>query len=105
MKYLAHIRLSFVTFSEVDIVKITRNLDSGKMVGHNKISIRILKICGPVIFKPLVIIFKQWADAGVFLSKWKTSNILPIHKKGDKQTLKNYCPVSLFSFSVQIIEE
>ena len=85
MKYLANIRLSFVNFSQVDIVKITRNLDSGKTVGHNKISIRILKICGPVIFKPLVIIFKQWADTGVsYLSGKQVIFFLSIRKVTNK---------------------
>ena len=30
-----------------------------------------------------------------FPSEWKQGNIVPIHKKGDKQMLLNYCPVSL----------
>ena len=28
--------------------------------------------------------------------------VVPINKKGDKQTLKNYCPVSLLPFSSKI---
>ena len=55
----------------------------------------MIKICGPAIFKPLGIIFKQCVDTGIFLSEWKKHNIDPILKKGDKQTLKNDRPVSL----------
>ena len=31
-------------------------------------------------------------------------NIVPIHKKGDKQTLKNYRPVSLLPICGKILE-
>ena len=82
--------LSFVTFSQDDIAKIIQNLDSGKGHGHENISIRMLKVCGSAIYKPLAIIFKQCVDTGIFPSEWKKGNIVPIHKKGDKQTLKNY---------------
>ena len=65
----------------------------------------MLKICGLAIFKPLAITFKQCVDAGVFPPEWKKGNIVPIHKKGDKQTLKNYCPVSLLPICGRILEQ
>ena len=40
-------------------------------------------------------IFKQCIETGVFPSEWKKANIVPIHKKGDKQPLENYSPVLL----------
>ena len=95
MQYLTNNRLSSITFSEEDIVKIIQNLDSGKAHGHDNISIRLLKICGSAIYKPLNIIFKQCVDTGIFPSEWKKGNIVPIHKKGDKKTLKIYRLVSL----------
>ena len=49
-------------------------------------------------------IFKQSIEAGVFPSEWKKANIVPTHKKGDKQTLKNYCPVSLLPICGKILE-
>ena len=47
----------------------------------------MLKICGDSICVPLEMIFKQAIFAGVFPSEWKKRNILPIHKKGDKQNI------------------
>ena len=56
----------------------------------------MLKVCDSFIHKPLEMIYKQCIET-VFLppSKWKIGNNVPIHKKGDKQTLKNYRPVLL----------
>ena len=104
MQYLTNNRLSSVTFSQDDIAKIIQNLDSGKAHGHDSISIHILKICGSAIYEPLAIIFKQCVDTGIFPSEWKKGNIVPIHKKDDKQTLKNYRPVSLLPICGKILE-
>ena len=54
----------------------------------------MLKVCGSSIYKPLEMIFKQCIETGVFSSEWKKANIVPIHKKGGKQALENYLPVS-----------
>ena len=63
----------------------------------------MLKVCGPSIYKPLII-FNQCLETGVFPSEWKKGNIVPIHKKGDKQTLKNYRPVPLLLICGKILE-
>ena len=44
-------------------------------------SMRMLKICGPGIFKPLATFFKQCVDTRVLPSEWKNGNTAPIHKK------------------------
>ena len=64
----------------------------------------MLKICGSAIYKPLAIVFKRCVGTGIFPSEWKKSNIVPIHKKGDKQTLKNYLQVSLLPSCGKILE-
>ena len=64
----------------------------------------MVKVCGPSIYKPLEIIFNQSLETGVFPSEWKKGNIVPIHKKGDKQMLQNYRPVSLLPICGKILE-
>ena len=100
LHYLTDNRLSSVRFSQDGIAKIIQNLDPNKAHGHDNISIRMLKICGSSIYKPLEIIFKQGIETGFFPSEWKKANVVPIHKKGDKQTLENYRPVSLLPIYV-----
>ena len=58
------------------------------------LSIRILKLCGKSICKPLDLIFQSCIKHGEFSTEWKKANVLPVHKKSDKQILKNYRPVS-----------
>ena len=97
-------RLSFVSFSHDKIAKVIQNLDPNKAHGHDNISIRMVKVCGPSIYKPLEIIFNQCLETGIFPSEWKKGNIVPIHKKGDKQMVQNYRPVSLLPICGKILE-
>ena len=45
-----------IRFSTEDALKIINNLDTNKSHGHEEISIRMLKLCGSSVFRPLQII-------------------------------------------------
>ena len=96
--------LSEIRFCDDDILKIINNLDSNKAHSHDMISIRMLKLCGNSICKPLRIIFKNCLAKGYFPEMWKKANVIPIHKKNDKQSIKNYRPVSLLPICGKIFE-
>ena len=98
-------QLSAVTFWQDDIRKIIQNLNTSKAHGHDNISIWMLKICASSINRQLDLIFKEALTNGLFSSNWKKGNIVPIHKEGDKQILKNYRPVSLLPICGEIFEE
>ena len=104
LHYLTDNRLSSISFSQDDIAKIIQNVDPNKAHGHNNIRIHMLKICGCSICKPPEMIFKQCIETGLFPSEWKKANIVPIHKKGDKKTLKSYRPVLLLPICGKIFE-
>ena len=65
----------------------------------------MIKICDKAIVKPLSIIYKNCFDNGIFPDLWKKSNIVPVHKKGDKQLLQNYRPISLLPILGKILEK
>ena len=50
--------LSNITFTDNDIGKIIKGLDLYKAHGRDMISIRILKLCGRSIYKPIQLIFR-----------------------------------------------
>ena len=41
---------------------------------------------------------------GIFPNSWKEANVAPVFKKGDRQDLKNYRPVSLLSCTSKLLE-
>ena len=105
LEYLTQSRLSSVTFSEDDIEKLIQNLDPNKAHGHDQISIRMLKLCSNSICKPLEIIFNRCLETSTFPNDWKKGNVVPVFKKGDKQILKNYRPISLLPVCGKIFEK
>ena len=93
-----HKSLSTIHFTSVDILKIIKNLDPNKALGHDMISIWIIKICDGSIGKPL----GSSLENGKFPTKWRKANVVPAHKKGNKQNLKNYRPISLLPVAGKI---
>ena len=55
------------------------------------------KLCGNLICKSLSIIFDDCIKERKFPSDWKKVRVVSVHKKGDKQCLKHYRPISLLS--------
>ena len=82
-------------YSTEDILKVINNLDSDKAHGYDGISIRMLKICCSSVCRLLKIIYKFFLERGKFHGKWRKANVVPVHKKNDKQLVKIYCPISL----------
>ena len=102
---VSNVSLLSIHFEDQDILKIIRSLNYNKAHGYDDISTRLLlKICDSSIVRPFSIIFKNCLQTGTFPNNWKKSNVLPIHKKGDKHLLQNYRPVSLLPVCTKIFE-
>ena len=71
---------------------------------HDMISIRMIKICETSICRPLKLIFQSSLESGKFPNEWKKANLVPVHKKDDKQILKNYRPIPLLLIARKIFE-
>ena len=55
----------------------------------------MLTLFGDTVLPSLELIFKSYFESGTFASEYIKANLIPVHKKDDKQTLKNYRPISL----------
>ena len=98
-------RISFFDIPKDEITKIIRSLDPNKAHGHDGISIRMLKLRASSKSKPLFLFFKHSLENECFPNEWKKANIVPIHKKVNKQLIKNYRPVSLLPICGKIFEK
>ena len=105
LNHLTDDTLSFFNiFSEV-IFPLIKNLDPNKAHGHDEISMKMLKLCAPSICKPLTLLFENCLASREFPNVSRKSNVVPVHKKGDKQLIKNYRPVSLLSICGKLMEK
>ena len=103
--YMTEERIQSITFSESDVIKIIRTLNVNKAHGHDNISVRMIKLCINTVALPLTLFFQNSVAAGTFPTQWKRANIVPIHKKNDKQIVSNYRPVSLLPICSKIFEK
>ena len=101
-KYLANMtnhltddKLSSFNISSEVIFQLIKNLDPNKAHGHDEISVKILKLCAPSICKPFTLLFENCLISGESPNVWEKSNTVRVHKKEDKQLIKNYRLVSL----------
>ena len=97
--------ISDIQLNDDEILKLIRNLDVNKSHGHDGISSRILRLCDSSIVKPLKLIFTNSLTNSTFPSSWKKANIIPIHKKDEKNNLKNYRPISVLPTCGKLFEK
>ena len=86
-------KLSTIDTDWKKILKLIQGLVSNKGHGHDGISIRILRLCGSSVINPLSLLFNNCLRDGVFPNDWKKENVIPVHKKENKQLVSNYRPV------------
>ena len=81
--------ISAITFTCDDIPTLIKNLGHpNKAHGHDMINIRMLKLCGKSICKPLDLIFQSCIKQRKFPTEWKKANVVPIHKKVIKKQIR-----------------
>jgi hypothetical protein len=64
----------------------------------------MLKETRNTICVPLSIIFNRAIQENVYPELWKDSNVMPLFKKGDKNIVSNYRPISLISCVGKVME-
>ena len=87
--FLTQARLKSLDFKDVEILKIIRALSINNAHGYDDISISMIKVCGKSLLKPLILLFKNSFQSSCYPDIWKRSNIIPAHKKSDKQLVNN----------------
>ena len=105
VRYKTNHRSNGVAFCNDDLSKIIKNLNTSKAHGFDGISIKMIKMCGESIVPPLSKIIRNSIKSGIFPDEWKKGNIVPVHKKANKQNISNYRPISLLPIFAKIFEK
>ena len=88
-----------------EIISLIRNLNPNKATGSDGISGQMLLLCDNSVVLPLKIIFQNILVTSTYPDMWKLANVTPIFKKGDKQLIKNYRPISLLPICGKMFEK
>ena len=95
-------------FSLVDddtILGELSRLDETKSVGIDGISATPLQLTKEhIIVTSVRHLVNQSFNEGKFINEWKSAKVIPLHKKGDVNDIRNYRPISVLSTSSKIIE-
>ena len=97
--------ISDFAISDEKILNILRSLNPNKAHGWDEISVRMIKLSDDAVVLPLKIIFTNCLRRGLFPEIWKHANVVPVHKKNEKNLKGNYRPISLLPIFGKILEK
>ena len=88
-------KLSDITCSAEEVYKLISLQEDSSAAGIDGIACVMLKGTSLSVSPILADIFNLSLSSGKVPSAWKISRIIPIYKSGDKNSVKNYRPMSL----------
>ena len=94
-----------IEISVDDITKALDNIDMNWSPGADGLPPAFVKMCSSSLVLPLKIIFNKSLSAGIFPSAWKMSDVVPIHKNGNKNLINNYRGISLLPALPKIFDK
>ena len=97
------INWQYASTNKID--KIIKSLKPKNTYGYDKISNCIIKLSSPYIISPLTHICSAALSSGVFPDRLKYAIVKPIFKKGNKQDISNYRPISLLTSFSKVFEK
>ena len=89
--------IKFKNTSPKEIEKIINSLKIKESSGYDEVSTKILKISCPFISSPLSYTCNKSMLYGTFPMRLKYAIVQPLLKKGDKENITNYRPISLLT--------
>ena len=92
----------FNLMDEDHIGTIMKSLKNKTSLGHDGISIKLLKFLLPALVKPLSLMDQSFIT-GIFPEKLKRAKVLPLFKKGDKNTYWKLSPSISLDINIQIV--
>ena len=95
----------FKPVKQEDVLKIISGLKNSKSSGVDYINTGTLKLVAKEILPAITHIVNLSIRQGTFPTIWKHSKVVPLLKKGDPLSAKNYRPVALLPILSKILEK
>ena len=99
-----HPELFTIECTQEEVEKLLCSLRVKTSTGPDGISSHMLRNTASSTSSSLHKLFNLSLSTGRFPSDWKTSNITPVFKSGNKSSVANYRPISLLSLPSKLLE-
>ena len=96
--------LNETVLSKDEFEEAFKSLKRSTAFGHDGLDVNIFTSVYELIKKPLLKIFSESIDLGIFPENMKIAKVTPIFKSGKKEFLTNYRPISVLSYFSKILE-
>ena len=87
------------------VYKKLKAINERKAGGLDKILCKLLRISAEIVAPSLTQIFNKTISTSIFPTDWKLARVTPIFKKGKKDDMNNYRPISVISVVAKIFEK
>ena len=98
-----HSILSDISITEDDVFQVLTSLDPSKAMGCDGIGSKLLH-CALALYQPFYYLFCLSLSQHYVPVEWRTHLIKPIFKSGDRNSVKNYRPISLLCVTSKVLE-
>ena len=96
--------LDNIILTELEVLEALQRIDHHKAPGPDKIPSYILKECADELTSSLCKLFNLSLSLGLVPEEWKVSYVVPVFKKGNKEDVSNYRPISLLCVVSKVLE-
>ena len=93
-----------IKVTEQGVLNLLSKINVSKSIGPDEIPSRVLLEARVELTSVLTFIFNQTLKEGQLPSDWLCANVTPIHKKGLKDKVENYRPISLTCTCCKLLE-
>ncbi|XP_047106244.1 uncharacterized protein LOC124775455 [Schistocerca piceifrons] len=94
----------FIPTTDAEVSNLIKQLKIKHSSGLDGVTSHLIKECRECILKPLTHMLNAAIEEGIFPDSLKVSKVKPIFKKGNRDELGNYRPISLISTFAKIYE-
>lgn len=100
-----NIKFDLDLIAPFEIEKILQEMPSKTSNSPDGLPSLFLKRCAIPLALPLTLLFQKSLDTGFIPEIWKESIVYPLFKKGNREDVRNYRPISLTSNLMKVLEK
>jgi hypothetical protein len=90
--------------TSIDVERIVQQIPISKATGPDRVSVKLMKAGAKAIAPSLAKLFNLCFSTASFPQIWKTAEVVPLFKGGDRPNVDNYRPISILPVISKIIE-